>query len=65
MANSPTIELITPKEVAKMLGISVSSLYRYLSNGDVPFSRVHVGRGAVRFDKEQVVQYIESQTEVA
>lgn len=53
------MNLLTPKEVARMLSLSEKSLLQCRSMG---LRFVKVTRGAIRYREEDVAEYIEQQT---
>ena len=54
--HNPTIELLTPDELADMLKISKPGVYRLIAQRQIRFYKV---RGSIRFDKNDVVSYLE------
>lgn len=57
---TPAIQpkLITPQEVADMLGISYSQLRALEKENALPFKRKVVGSKTVRYSKQSVIDYI-------
>lgn len=68
-----TSKLLTVKQVCEILSISVPTIYRWQSEGKLPFPKLKIGQSAVRFKAEDVYAHIEkcvkeqeeSETEVA
>jgi excisionase family DNA binding protein len=48
--------LLTPKEVAKWLSMSLPWIYKATERGDLPYLRI--GQ-AIRYDPEQIKQYLD------
>lgn len=48
-------------QVAEMLGVHRSSVYRYISSHGLPYYKI--GGGRLLFDPERVEAWVESQTE--
>ena len=55
--SNPTIELLTPDEVARMLKISKAGVYRLIEKRLVPFSKV---MGSIRFDRKDIMSYLKN-----
>lgn len=53
--DSPSIELLTIPEVAKILKVSASGVRRLQQGRHIPFHKVG---GSVRFAKEDIVSYL-------
>ena len=53
---NPTIELLTPDELAKMLKISRRGVYRLMASRKIRFHKV---KGGVRFDMNDVMTYLQ------
>lgn len=53
-------EPLTASEVAPMLGLSRRAVYQLASTGLLPCYRVGAGRGAVRFNPNDVQEYLDS-----
>lgn len=47
--------LLTPKQMAEVLGVPVSWIYRRTSRAEIPF--VNVGK-YVRFDADEVIEFL-------
>ncbi len=54
--SNPTIELLTPSEVAGVLKISKIGVYRLIEKRQIPFYKV---RRSLRFDKNDVLFYLQ------
>jgi len=63
MTNS--IELLTVKQVCKILNISIATIYRWEAEGNLPFQKLKIGPSAVRFRKSDVLKHIDNQLEPA
>jgi excisionase family DNA binding protein len=50
--------LLKAEEVAKLTGQHPGTILRYAREGKIPFIRIN---GSVRFDKGEILQWIESQ----
>ncbi len=50
------MQLLTVAEVAGLLSVSPSLVYRLKADGEIPCYQI--GRGAIRFSKEDVDQYL-------
>lgn len=55
-----TDKLLTVKQVCKILNISVPTIYRWESEGKLPFPKLKIGPSAVRFRKSDVLKHIEN-----
>lgn len=53
---TPTLELLTLNEVAKLFKISVSGVRRLQQQRRIPFIKIG---GSVRFAKSDIVSYVE------
>lgn len=47
--------LMSVKEMAGVLGCSPKSVYAMVSEDTIPYIRVGVGRGTLRFDPDEVI----------
>jgi excisionase family DNA binding protein len=54
--SEPTIEFLTPNELASLLKISKVGVYRLIERRQIPFHRI---RGSLRFDKNDVLSYLQ------
>jgi len=54
-----TTELLTVKEVCRILNVSVATIYRWEAEGNLPFPKLKIGPSAVRFRKSDVYDHIE------
>jgi excisionase family DNA binding protein len=52
-------EMLTAKELERLLKISVKTLYRYVQRGLIPYVRV---KSNVRFPKQQILEWIARQS---
>ena len=52
----PSIELLTPKELAIMLKISKAGVYRLVEKRRIPFHNV---TRSVRFDKKDILSFLQ------
>ena len=56
--DSPTdIELVRAREIARMLGVSPTHVYKLSEAGEIPSYRIG---GAVRFDRHEVLSSLHS-----
>ena len=62
MQNS-NIELLTVRQVCDLLQVSIATIYRWESEGRLPFPKLKIGPGAVRFRNSDVYGHIERQAE--
>ena len=53
--NIDSIQLITTDELAKILNVSQTTIYRIIEARKIPFYRVS---GSIRFDKKDVANYL-------
>lgn len=60
---TPDIELLTVKQVCQLLQVNISTIYRWESEGHLPFPKLKIGPSAVRFRKSDVIKHIEDQLE--
>lgn len=57
--NDTTKEFLTVKDLALLLGLSKTSIYRLLIARDIPFTRI--GRN-IRFSRAEMTDYLERNT---
>lgn len=55
-SQNPTIELLTPDELASLLKISKPGVYRLMAKRQIRFYKV---MGSIRFDKSDVISYLQ------
>ena len=55
--NSSSSDLLKTKEAADFLGYKVSTIYRKVSNGELPYMKVE-GTNRLRFSKEALIDWI-------
>ncbi len=55
-------QLLTVKQVCKILNVSIATIYRWEAEGNLPFPKLKIGPSAVRFRQSDVYQHIENQT---
>ena len=55
-SNNPTIELLTPNELATKFKISKPSVYRLVGRRQIPFVKI---MGSLRFDANDVAAYLQ------
>lgn len=55
-SQNPTIEFLTPDELASMLKISKTGVYRLISKRKIQFHKV---MGSIRFDKNDVLVFLQ------
>lgn len=56
----PLQPLLNVSAVAELLGVSPSLVYQIVEAGKIPFHGVGIGRGSIRFQREDVKAYIEA-----
>ena len=54
--SQPTTELLTPDDVAKMLQISKTGMYRLINKRAIRFYKI---MGSIRFEKSDVISFLE------
>lgn len=59
---SMNTDLLTPQEVATLLGVSRATVYNLLSAGELTFRKY--GRKTIRVDRAEVQKYIDLSTHV-
>ena len=52
--------MMTVREVAEKLSLSISQVYSLLASGKLPHHRFGVGRGAIRVTEEQLAAFVEA-----
>jgi excisionase family DNA binding protein len=57
-------ELLTVKQVCKILNVSIATIYRWEAEGNLPFPKLKIGPSAVRFRKSDVLQHIDKSVSV-
>lgn len=55
----PEDEMLTAQELARLLKISVKTIYRYVQEGLIPYVRI---QSNVRFPKRKILEWIERQS---
>ncbi|MDD3570368.1 MAG: helix-turn-helix domain-containing protein [Lachnospiraceae bacterium] len=50
-------DILTPKEVMEILGISKNTLYQLINNGEIPATRL--GRKLWRIQKQALMEFLE------
>lgn len=53
------IKLLTVKETASILGVSLGSVYALVHSGQLDHRRIGTGRGTIRISEEDLEQYLE------
>ncbi len=61
--NSNSKELLTVKEVASWLRLSLAEVYRLIRSGAVSHYRVGPGKGAIRLREADVATFLEARRE--
>lgn len=56
----PPDRLLRVADVARRLNISSSLVYQMIEKGELPFHRIGNGRGTLRFDPEDITEYLRS-----
>ena len=51
------IKLLTPKEVAEMLRVSVKTVYSWVNSGRIPYYKL--AGSVVRFKEDEILKWIE------
>jgi len=54
------VDLLTVREAADFLKLSAGAIYALCSSGTLPHHRLGRGRGAIRIDRQDLVNYVES-----
>ncbi|MCC5906582.1 MAG: excisionase family DNA-binding protein [Balneolaceae bacterium] len=57
------LQILTIKEVCQLLNVSVPTIYRWESEGTLPFPKIRVGPNRVGFRQVDVEAYINNQIE--
>ena len=52
------LELLTVKDIAKMLNLSKYAIYNMVANNSIPYIRVGKTNRSVRFDKNKIIAWI-------
>lgn len=52
-------KLLTPKETADILGITVKALYLRVYRGSIPVVRLGTNGSSLRFDSEEIQRFID------
>lgn len=50
--------MLTVKHLSKKLNVSSNTIYRMVSQNNVPFFRIGNGRGTIRFDEKQINKWL-------
>jgi excisionase family DNA binding protein len=56
-------KILSVKETCNILNVSVATLYRWESEGNLPFPKIHVGPSKVGFRDIDVYSHVNSQIE--
>lgn len=61
------LQIIRPKQLAKLLGISIPTLYRWDSLNQIPIEKIRIGPNVVGYRRSDVEKWLggESKTEKA
>jgi excisionase family DNA binding protein len=59
VGSNPSVELMTPDEVASMLKISKVGVYRMVDKRHIRFYKV---MGSLRFDKEDILSFLRAKS---
>jgi excisionase family DNA binding protein len=51
--------LVDIKTIAKDLDVSFTTVRRLVKDGEIPYLRIGRGRGCIKFDLEQIRQWLE------
>jgi len=54
--------MVGVKEMASVLGCSPKSVYQMVAKDTIPYIRVGVGRGTLRFDVDEVLRALKRRT---
>ncbi|MBL7057806.1 helix-turn-helix domain-containing protein [Patescibacteria group bacterium] len=57
MIDSINENLIRPEELAKLLNVSKTSVYRIVESRAIPFFKI---KGSLRFEKSDIADYLKS-----
>ena len=57
---STSEQLLSVADVAELLSISQSLVYQIVDAGKIPFLRIGIGRGSIRFQPADVKTYLDS-----
>ncbi|MEZ6033415.1 MAG: helix-turn-helix domain-containing protein [Planctomycetaceae bacterium] len=57
---SPSERLLNVADVAEQLSISQSLVYQIVDAGKIPFLRIGIGRGSIRFQSADIKTYLDS-----
>lgn len=52
------LQLIRPKKVCELAGISIPTLYRWEAEGKLPVKKIKIGPGSVGFRKVDVERWL-------
>jgi len=54
------LQIIRPKELCEILGISIASLYRWETEGKLPIKKIHFGPNCVGYRRSDVENWLDS-----
>tara|TARA_R110002049_G_scaffold52229_1_gene146484 strand:+ start:185 stop:448 length:264 start_codon:yes stop_codon:yes gene_type:complete len=57
------LQIISVKDVCSLLNISVPTIYRWESEGNLPFPKLRIGPNKVGFRRSDVEAFLTNQTE--
>ncbi|MEX0681263.1 MAG: helix-turn-helix domain-containing protein [Balneolales bacterium] len=57
------LQLLRPKDVCKLLNISVPTLYRWQSEGKFEVRKIHIGPNSVAYRQSDVQTWLEKKSE--
>lgn len=57
------LKILSVKEVCSILNVSIPTIYRWESEGNLPFPKIRIGPNKVGFRRSDVENYINDQVE--
>lgn len=58
------LQLIRPADLAQLISVHLSTIYRWEKNGKLPIEKIKIGPAAVGYRKVDVEEWLNEQTQV-
>lgn len=56
------LQIIRPKQLAKLLGISIPTLYRWDNLNQIPIEKIRIGPNVVGYRRSDVEEWLKSES---
>ena len=58
-----TFQILRPKALCKILGISIPTLYRWEAQGKFPVKKIKIGPNSVGYRSDEFIEWFESKAD--